>query len=99
MSPAGRPYSAVRRPWHTDPGPSCYDGDWHYFGRPGFCGGRYNGGSFGFAGRGRRSVDLESRLIKLLLEERARVSVCLATAAHGAKRTSAKTLRAAKRQQ
>jgi hypothetical protein len=24
-----------------------FDGDWHYFGRPGFYGGRYNGGSFG----------------------------------------------------
>ena len=24
-----------------------YDGDWHYLGRPGFYGGRYNGGSFG----------------------------------------------------
>ena len=24
-----------------------YDGAWHYFGRPGFYRGRYNGGSFG----------------------------------------------------
>ncbi|MBV9460456.1 MAG: hypothetical protein JO141_23510 [Bradyrhizobium sp.] len=24
-----------------------YDGDWHYFGRPGFYRGQYNGGSFG----------------------------------------------------
>jgi hypothetical protein len=24
-----------------------YDGEWHYFGRPGFYRGRYNGGSFG----------------------------------------------------
>ena len=24
-----------------------YDDDWHYFGRPGFVRGRYNGGSFG----------------------------------------------------
>jgi len=24
-----------------------YMGDWHYFGRPGFYRGRYNGGSFG----------------------------------------------------
>jgi hypothetical protein len=24
-----------------------YDGQWHYFGRPGFYRGRYNGGSFG----------------------------------------------------
>jgi hypothetical protein len=38
-----------RRPWYIDPTPSYYgyDGDWHYFGRPGFSGGRYNGGSFG----------------------------------------------------
>ena len=38
-----------RRPWYIDPTPQYYgyDGDWHYFGRPGFYGGRYNGGSFG----------------------------------------------------
>ena len=38
-----------RRPWYIDPGPTYYgyDGDWHYFGRPGFNGGRYNGGSYG----------------------------------------------------
>jgi hypothetical protein len=38
-----------RRPWYIDPVPSYFgwDGDWHYFGRPGFYGGRYNGGSFG----------------------------------------------------
>jgi len=38
-----------QRPWYIDPVPSYYgyDGDWHYFGRPGFYGGRYNGGSFG----------------------------------------------------
>ena len=38
-----------RRPWYIDPVPSYYgyDGYWHYFGRPGFYGGRYNGGSFG----------------------------------------------------
>jgi hypothetical protein len=38
-----------RRPWYIDPIPSYYgyDGDRHYFGRPGFYGGRYNGGSFG----------------------------------------------------
>ena len=38
-----------RRPWYIDPVPSYYgyDGDWHYFGRPGFYGGRYNGGTFG----------------------------------------------------
>ena len=31
-----------RRPGYIDPIPSCYgyDGDWHYPGRPGFCGGR-----------------------------------------------------------
>ncbi|HVX78497.1 MAG TPA: hypothetical protein VHB49_20390 [Bradyrhizobium sp.] len=39
----------ARRPWYIDPLPSYYgyDGDWHYFGRPGFYGGRYNGGTFG----------------------------------------------------
>ena len=38
-----------RRPWYIDPVPRYYgyDGDWHYFGRPVFYGGRYNGGSFG----------------------------------------------------
>jgi hypothetical protein len=38
-----------RRPWYIDPVPSYYgyDGDWHYFGWPGFYRGRYNGGSFG----------------------------------------------------
>lgn len=38
-----------RRPWYIDPVPRYYgyDGAWHYFGRPGFYGGRYNGGSFG----------------------------------------------------
>lgn len=38
-----------RRHWYIDPVPQYYgwDGDWHYFGRPGFGGGRYNGGSFG----------------------------------------------------
>jgi hypothetical protein len=41
--------SRERRPWYIDPVPRYYgyDGDWHYFGRPGFDGGRYNGGSFG----------------------------------------------------
>jgi hypothetical protein len=40
---------ALKRPWYIDPTPEYYgyDGDWHYFGRPGFYGGRYNGGSFG----------------------------------------------------
>jgi hypothetical protein len=38
-----------RRPWYIDPVPQYYgyDGDLHYFGRPGFYRGRYNGGSFG----------------------------------------------------
>ena len=38
-----------RRPWYIDPVPSYYgwDGDWHYFGRPGFYRGRYNGGTIG----------------------------------------------------
>ena len=38
-----------RRPWYIDPTPAYvdYNGDSRYFGRPGFYGGRYNGGSFG----------------------------------------------------
>ncbi|QPF93454.1 hypothetical protein [Bradyrhizobium commune] len=38
-----------RRNWYIDPVPYYYgwNGDWHYFGRPGFGGPRYNGGSFG----------------------------------------------------
>jgi hypothetical protein len=38
-----------RRPWYIDPVPVYYgyDGNWHYFGRPGFHGNRFNGGSFG----------------------------------------------------
>ena len=38
-----------RRPWYIDPVPEYYgyDDAWHYFGRPGFYNGRYNGGSFG----------------------------------------------------
>jgi len=42
--------SRERRPWYIDPVPRYYgfDGDWHYFGRPGFDGGgHYNGGTFG----------------------------------------------------
>jgi hypothetical protein len=41
--------SRQRRPWYIDPVPQYYgyDGELHYFGRPGFDGGRYNGGSFG----------------------------------------------------
>ena len=44
----GRP-GYKRRHWYIDPTPSYYgdDGEWHYFGRPGFYGGHYNGGSFG----------------------------------------------------
>ncbi|WP_183246777.1 hypothetical protein [Bradyrhizobium sp. cir1] len=40
---------ADRRHWYIDPVPQYYgwDGEWHYFGHPGFRGGRYNGGSFG----------------------------------------------------
>jgi hypothetical protein len=36
-------------PWYIDPVPRYfgYDGTWHYFGRPGFYRGRYNGGTFG----------------------------------------------------
>jgi hypothetical protein len=38
-----------RRHWYIDPTPEYfgYDGEWHYFGRPGFYRGHYNGGSFG----------------------------------------------------
>jgi hypothetical protein len=38
-----------RRPWYIDPVPRYFgwDGTWHYFGRPGFYRGRYNGGTFG----------------------------------------------------
>jgi hypothetical protein len=38
-----------RRPWYNYPTPYYYgyDGNRYYFGRPGFYGGRYNGGSFG----------------------------------------------------
>ena len=41
--------SRERRPSYIGPTPRYYgyDGEWHYFGRPGFYGGRYNGGSFG----------------------------------------------------
>jgi hypothetical protein len=42
--------SRQKRPWYIDPVPKYfdgYDGAWHYFGQPGFYGGRYNGGSFG----------------------------------------------------
>jgi len=42
--PAGR----SRRPWYIDRTPGYYyNGDWHYFGQPGFYRGQYNGGSFG----------------------------------------------------
>ena len=39
-----------QRPWYIDPVPAYYryiDGERYYFGRPGFGGSRYNGGSFG----------------------------------------------------
>ena len=38
-----------RRPWYIDPTPDYvgWDGEWHYVGRPGIYGGRYNGGTFG----------------------------------------------------
>ncbi|KIZ41799.1 MULTISPECIES: hypothetical protein [Rhodopseudomonas] len=39
-----------RRPWYIDPTPGYWDwwdGEHHYLGRPGFYGGRYNGGSLG----------------------------------------------------
>jgi hypothetical protein len=41
--------SRERRPWYIDRVPRYYgyDGEWHYFGRPGFYRGHYNGGSFG----------------------------------------------------
>jgi hypothetical protein len=42
--------SRSRRHWYIDPTPEYLDyndGEWHYFGRPGFFRGRYNGGSLG----------------------------------------------------
>jgi len=38
-----------QRPWYIDPVPRYFgwDGNWHYFGRPGIYRGRYNGGTFG----------------------------------------------------
>ena len=38
-----------RRPWYIDPVPRYlgWDGELHYFGRPGFYRGHYNGGTFG----------------------------------------------------
>src|ERR1700760_3858907 len=39
-----------RPKWYIDPVPTYYnwqDDAWHYYGRPGFYGGHYNGGSFG----------------------------------------------------
>src|SRR4030081_1148135 len=53
--PAHRQSASVSRmarrnqpPWYIDPVPSYYgyDGDRHYFGRPGFYGGGHKGGSF-----------------------------------------------------
>jgi hypothetical protein len=48
-TPPSRMALRKRRPWYIDPVPRYYgwDGDWHYFGRPGFYRGRYNGGTFG----------------------------------------------------
>src|SRR3569833_1937971 len=48
-SAPGRP-GTKRRRWYIDPTPSYYgyDGEWHYFGRPGFYRGHYKGGFFGF---------------------------------------------------
>jgi hypothetical protein len=48
-APRGRRY-ASRRHWYIDPTPEYLnydDGEWHYFGRPGFFRGHYNGGSLG----------------------------------------------------
>jgi hypothetical protein len=41
--------SRERRPWYIDRVGRYYgyDGEWHYFGQPGFYRGQYNGGSFG----------------------------------------------------
>ena len=38
-----------KRPWYIDPVPRYYgwDDEWHYVGRPGIYGGRFNGGTFG----------------------------------------------------
>jgi hypothetical protein len=38
-----------KRLWYIDPTPEYlgYEGDWHYFGWPGFYRGHYNGGTFG----------------------------------------------------
>jgi hypothetical protein len=46
---AMRRLARERRPWYIDPVPRYYgyDDEWHYFGRPGFYRGRYNGGTFG----------------------------------------------------
>jgi catechol 2,3-dioxygenase-like lactoylglutathione lyase family enzyme len=56
---------------HSEWGPRPDHGDWHYFGRPGFYGGRYIGGSLMDADADR--ADLELRRIKLLVKDRARV--------------------------
>lgn len=43
------PPGTKRRNWYIDGTPRyyLYNGEWHYFGRPGFYRGQYNGGSFG----------------------------------------------------
>jgi hypothetical protein len=48
-TPTSRMALRQRRPWYIDPTPEYFgwDGDWHYFGRPGFYRGRYNGGGAG----------------------------------------------------
>ncbi|MGJ4902493.1 hypothetical protein ACQR10_28875 [Bradyrhizobium sp. HKCCYLRH2060] len=43
------PPRGSRRHWYIDGTPKymLYNGEWHYFGQPGFYRGHYNGGSFG----------------------------------------------------
>jgi hypothetical protein len=59
----------------------------YYFGRPGLCGSRLQWWQlWPWLDADADRVDLESRLIKLLLEDRALIRLP-ATAPHGAKRT------------